>query len=80
MAIDDKGLPFPTTITENVQIRVYRQPKKSLTLANDAQARFEFRFDRAALFAHKPPRCGRRVKRKWTGNSSITSAKKTLIP
>lgn len=54
MAIDDKGLPFPTTITEMVQVRVYRQPKKSLTMANDAQARFEFRLDRAALFAHKP--------------------------
>lgn len=54
MAIDDKGLPFPTTISDDVQIRVYRQPKKSLTLANDAQARFEFRLDRAALFAHKP--------------------------
>lgn len=54
MAIDDKGLPFPTTITETVQIRVYRNPKKSLTMANDAQSRFEFRLDRAALFAHKP--------------------------
>jgi hypothetical protein len=54
MAVDDKGLPFPTTITETVQIRVYRQPKKSLTMANDAQSRFEFRLDRAALFAHKP--------------------------
>jgi hypothetical protein len=53
MAIDDKGLPFPTTITESVQIRVYREPKKSLTLANEAQARFEFRLDRSALFAHK---------------------------
>ena len=53
MALDDKGIPFPTTLTENVQLRVYRQPKKSLTLANDAQARFEFRLDRAALFAHK---------------------------
>ncbi len=54
MAIDDKGMPFPTTITESVQVRVYRQPKKSLTMANDAQSRFEFRLDRAALFAHKP--------------------------
>ena len=54
MAIDDKGIPFPTTITESVQIRVYRQPKSSLTKANDAQARFEFRLDRASLFAHKP--------------------------
>lgn len=54
MAIDDKGMPFPTTLTESVQLRVYRQPKKSLTLANDAQSRFEFRLDRAALFAHKP--------------------------
>jgi hypothetical protein len=53
MAIDDKCLPFPTTITEEVQIRVYRQPRKSLTMANDAQARFEFRLDRSALFAHK---------------------------
>jgi hypothetical protein len=54
MAIDDKGLPFPTTITENVQVRVYRQPTKSLTLAKDAQSLFEFRLDRAALFAHNP--------------------------
>jgi hypothetical protein len=54
MAIDDKGLLVPTWITENVQIRVYRQPKDSLTKANDAQARFEFRLDRAALFARKP--------------------------
>jgi hypothetical protein len=53
MALDDKGTPFPTSITDRVQLRVYRQPKKSLTLANDAQARFEFRLDRAALFAHK---------------------------
>jgi len=54
MAIDDKGLPFPTTITETVQLRVYRQPKNSLTKSNEAQSRFEFRLDRAALFAHKP--------------------------
>ncbi|MGZ4972351.1 MAG: hypothetical protein ACXWDN_06285 [Limisphaerales bacterium] len=54
MAIDDKGMPFPTTITESVQVRVYRQPKSSLTMANDAQSRFEFRLDRGALFAHKP--------------------------
>jgi hypothetical protein len=54
MAIDDKAVPFPTTITENVQIRVYRLPKDSLTKSADAQARFEFRLDRAALFAHKP--------------------------
>jgi hypothetical protein len=53
MAVDDKGLPFPTTITDEVQIRVYRQPRKSLTMANDAQSHFEFRLDRSALFAHK---------------------------
>jgi hypothetical protein len=53
MAVDDKGMPFPTTITENVQIRVYRKPKDSLTKAEDAQSLFEFRLDRAALFAHK---------------------------
>lgn len=55
MAIDDKCMPFPTTITETVQVRVYRQPKQSLTMSNDAQSRFEFRLDRAALFAHKQP-------------------------
>ncbi len=53
MAVDDKCMPFPTTITENVQIRVYRQPNDSLTKTPDAQSRFEFRLDRAALFAHK---------------------------
>jgi cytochrome c553 len=54
MAIDDKGLPYPTTVTESVQLRVYRNPEKSLAMADDAQSRFEFRLDRPALLAHQP--------------------------